>query len=64
MADHWIQQAIPASHKGLLHKELGVPQGQTIPPTTLERAVDNSDPTLARRARLAETLKKLNHGAR
>lgn len=29
---------IKPSHRGLLHKELGVPQGQKIPASKLEKA--------------------------
>lgn len=51
----WIQGAI--QHPGALHEELGVPQGQTIPQAKLASAANSSDPTLARRARMAEELK-------
>lgn len=57
MAD-WIKGAI--KHPGALHRVLGVPQGETIPAKKVEQAAHSSDPTLARRARLAETLKKIN----
>lgn len=56
MAD-WIRGAV--KHPGALHRELGVPQGEPIPAKKVERAAHSSDPTLAKRARLAETLKKL-----
>ncbi len=54
---HFIQSAI--KHPGALHRELGVPQGQTIPAKKVEQAAHSSNPTLAKRARLAETLKRL-----
>lgn len=50
----WIAGAI--KHPGALHEQLGVPQGQKIPVGKLASAADSDDPTLARRARLAETL--------
>ena len=58
MAKKWIQ----AAHikKGALHKEMGVPQGKKIPAAKLAKAAKSSG-TLGRRARLAETLKKLHH---
>jgi hypothetical protein len=55
----WIQGAI--KHPGALHKELHVPAGKKIPAKKLEKATHSSDPTLAKRARLAKTLKKLHH---
>jgi hypothetical protein len=38
-----------------------VPQGEKIPAKKLERAAHSDNPTLARRARLAETLKGMHH---
>lgn len=54
----WIQGAI--KHPGALHRQLGVPQGQKIPATKLEKASHSSNPTLRRRANLAKTLKKMH----
>lgn len=54
MSEHWIQGAI--KHKGALHRELGVPEGEKIPAGKLEAAAQKGG-TLGRRARLAETLK-------
>jgi hypothetical protein len=64
MADNWIKGAI--KHPGALHKSLGVPQGEKIPAKKLAKATHSENPTLAKRARLAETLKKLNkrHGGK
>lgn len=59
MAKKWIQGAI--KHPGALHKQLGVPQGQKIPPKKLSAAASKGG-TLGRRARLAQTLKGLHHG--
>ena len=57
MAKNWIQGAI--SHKGALHRELGVPEGKKIPKAKVEKAAHSTNPVLAQRARLAETLGKL-----
>jgi hypothetical protein len=59
MSDHWIKNAI--KHPGALHKELGVPQGEKIPEKKLIKAEHSSNPTEAKRAHLAETLKHLHH---
>ncbi len=55
---NWIQGAV--KQPGALHKELGVPQGQTIPAAKVAKAANSDNPLLARRARLAQTLKHLN----
>lgn len=55
---HFIAGAI--KHPGALHRELGVPQGQKIPDSKIEKAENSSNPTLAKRARFAETLKGMN----
>lgn len=52
----WIQGAI--KHKGALHRSLGVPIGQKIPASKLKKAEKMAGIT-GKRARLAETLKKL-----
>jgi hypothetical protein len=54
----WIQKAI--KHPGALHKQLGVPAGEKIPSKKLAKAAHSENPKLARRARLAQTLKKLH----
>lgn len=53
---NWIQGAI--KHKGALHRELGVPEGEKIPAKKLEAAAKEKG-VEGRRARLAETLKGL-----
>ena len=57
MAKNWIKGAI--KHPGALHKELGVPQGQKIPAAKLAEAAKKGG-TEGKRARLAETLKKMH----
>jgi hypothetical protein len=61
MADKkkWIQGAI--KHPGALHKSLGVPEGKKIPTAKLKKAEHSKNPTTAKRAHLAETLKKMHH---
>lgn len=55
---HWIQGAI--KHPGALHKELGVAKGKKIPAKKLAAAVKKGG-KVGKRARLAETLKKMHH---
>lgn len=54
---HWIEKA--HLKKGALHKELGAPKGKKIPEAKLEKAEKSKSPLLAKRAKLAEVLKKL-----
>lgn len=56
MAGKWIQKA--KIKKGALHKELGVPEGKKIPEKKLAAAAKKPG-IEGKRARLAETLKKL-----
>ena len=58
MAKQWIRQAI--KHPGALRKSLGVKAGKSIPAKTLAKAAAKGGVT-GRRARLAQTLKKLHH---
>ena len=53
----WIQEAI--KKPGALKKSLGVKEGDTIPKGKLKTAASSSNPTTAKRARLAMTLSKL-----
>ena len=56
MAEKWIQKAI--KKPGALRKSLGVKEGKTIPAKKLAAAAKKPG-TLGKRARLAQTLKKL-----
>jgi hypothetical protein len=58
MAKKWIQDM--HMKKGALHKDLGVPAGKKIPDKKIKKAEHSESPTVAKRARLAETLKKLH----
>jgi len=51
----WIQEAI--KKPGALRKSLGVKSGEKIPESKLRRAEKSKNPTTAKRARLAETLR-------
>jgi hypothetical protein len=55
---NWIKGAI--KHPGALHRELGVPQGKKIPAKKLATAA-KAGGKLGERARMAKTLKGLNH---
>ena len=55
---NWIKGAI--KKPGALHKSLHVPKGEKIPEAKLEKATHSKNPTLRRRANLAETLKGLH----
>lgn len=54
---HWIKGAI--KKPGTLHKELHVKEGEKIPASKLKSAEHSKNPTLRKRANLAETLKHL-----
>ena len=56
MAEKWISKAI--KHKGALRAQLGVKEGKTIPAKKLAAAAKKPG-TLGKRARLAQTLKKM-----
>ncbi len=58
MAKNWIAGAI--KKPGALRKALGAKKGEPIPAKKLEKAAHSKNPTLKKRAILAETLKGLN----
>lgn len=53
----WISKAI--KHPGALHKEMGIAEGKKIPAKKLVKAA-KAGGKLGKRARLAETLKKMH----
>jgi hypothetical protein len=55
----FIQKAI--KKPGALHRQLGVPEDETIPKSKLKAAAKKGNTKLAKRARLALTLEKLPH---
>lgn len=63
--DKWIAGAINPAHKGLLHRELHVPEGEKIPHAKIMKAEHADNPSEAKRARLAATLSHLHkrHGS-
>jgi len=54
----WIQKAI--KHPGSLHKALHVAKGEKIPEKKLAKATHSKNPHVAKKARLAETLKRFH----
>lgn len=56
MSEKWIAKAI--KKPGALHKQLGVPESETIPEGKLEKAAKKGG-KLGKRARLAETLRNI-----
>jgi len=52
---------IKKSHKGLLHKKLGVAQGSPIPSGKLSEALGSKSESLRREAQFAENAKKWKH---
>lgn len=53
---------IKPSHKGLLHKDLGVAQGKKIPAAKVAAAKKSSNPAVRKRATFAQNAKKWNKG--
>ena len=58
MAKKWIQKAI--KHPGALRGSLHVKKGEDIPESKLKKAEHSKNPKTAKRAHLAETLKKMH----
>jgi hypothetical protein len=59
---NWIAGAV--KHPGALHRELGVPEGKKIPKAKLQAATHSENPTMRKRAFLAETLAHMNHAGK
>lgn len=59
MVKKFIQEAINPEHKGALRKKLNAKKGEKIPLAKLKKAEHSKNPTTARQARFAETLRKL-----
>jgi hypothetical protein len=55
----WIKAVTKSMDKGALHRSLGVAEGDKIPKAKIEEAAKSDNPTLAKRARLAETFAKM-----
>lgn len=52
---------IKPSHKGMLHRDLGVKQGKPIPEAKLKKAEHSSNPAVKKRAVFAENAKHWKH---
>ena len=52
---------IKKSHRGLLHKSLGIKQGEKIPHTTLMYAAGHASPAVRKRAQFALNAAKWHH---
>lgn len=57
---YWIAGAINPAHKGMLHRMLGVAMDRDIPAGKLAQAA-KSKGVLGKRARLAQTLRRMHH---
>lgn len=55
---------IKKSHRGLLHKDLGVPAGKKIPAKKLAAAEKGASPALKKRIVFAENAKSWNKGGK
>jgi hypothetical protein len=53
---------IQKSHQGLLHDQLGIPQGEKIPVDRLQELLKSEDPAVRRRAQFAINARKWKHG--
>lgn len=53
---------IKPSHKGLLHKDLGVAKDKKIPVAKMEKAKSKASPAEKKRIVFAENAKKFNKG--
>lgn len=51
----------PGGHKGKLHRELGIPEGEKIGKDRLSKAAHSSNPEIARDAKRAQTMGKWDH---
>lgn len=49
---------IKPSHKGLLHKHLGIPEGEDIPLERLKEAKNSDDPEIRKEANYAINVRK------
>ena len=56
MAKHFMAGAV--KHPGALHRALGVPMGKKIPESKIKKAEHSKNPTLKKRAVLAETFER------
>ncbi len=55
---NWIKGAI--KHKGALHRALGVPEGEKIPPSKMKKASKSKSTRIKRMVSLAKTLRSFH----
>lgn len=55
---------IKPSHKGLLHKKLGIAQGTPIPASKIAAAKRSASPALRKEATFAQNAKSWHHGGK
>lgn len=60
VGERWISSAIKPENKGKLREKLHAKEGEKIPAKKLEKAAHSKNPTLAKEARLAETLRSIS----
>lgn len=53
-----LTQVAKTTSKGGLHRSLGIPEGQKIPPARIAAATKSPDPKVRKEANLAETYAK------
>ncbi|VVB55253.1 Uncharacterised protein [uncultured archaeon] len=58
----WIQRALHKHKKGALHRQLGIPEGETIP-ISLLRDASKEPGLLGQRARFALNVRKIRGSA-
>lgn len=56
--DKWAKDAFKPSHKGRLHRALGVPEGKKIPEAKMEAAEHSKSPHLRHMAQAAHNINK------
>lgn len=61
-SEGWIKEAVPASHKGMLHHALGVSEDEKIPAAKLEKAAHSSNSHMRHMAQFAKNVKGLHKG--
>jgi hypothetical protein len=52
---------INPAHKGMLHKDLGIPQSQPIPLSSLAKAENSKNPAVRKRAVFAKNARSFRH---
>lgn len=55
------RRMIEPSHRGMLHRDLGVAPGRTIPASALAEALRSDDPAVRKRAQFAQNAKSWHH---